>query len=254
MQIARVLDGDEARWCILEGGDAHVLEGDRFASPGKGRSLGALEQLKILRPIEPLNKVIGLWSTWRAKEERDGPGFFIKSPSTLINPGEPIVYPEIGVRVVYEAELAIVIGRRCRSVAVEEARDYVMGYSCFNDVTALEISVNTVVEQLGIGLQFQCGKAFDTFGVMGPCISTSADGDNAALRAWVNGELITDTNTSRMLWHTEEIVSFVSRFMTLEPGDVISCGTPLEFASIAPGDEVQIAIEGIGTLANPVTK
>jgi 2-keto-4-pentenoate hydratase/2-oxohepta-3-ene-1,7-dioic acid hydratase in catechol pathway len=129
-----------------------------------------------------------------------------------------------------------------------------MGYSCFNDVTALEISVNTVVQQLGIGLQFQVGKAFDTFGVLGPAIATDIDADNVALRAWVNGELTTDTNTSGMLWNTNEVVSFVSRFMTLEPGDVISCGTPSDFAAIVPGDEVAIEIEGIGTLTNPVAK
>src|SRR5262249_38152250 len=132
-----------------------------------------------------------------------------------------------------------------RSVAVSDARKHVLGFTCSNDVTGWELTKNTTLDWLA-------GKCFDTFGVIGPWIATDLDGDDLALQAWVNGRQITDTHTSRMLWNTKEVVSCVSQFMTLYPGDVISCGSPPEYDAIKPGDEVTISIEGVGTLTNPV--
>jgi 2-keto-4-pentenoate hydratase/2-oxohepta-3-ene-1,7-dioic acid hydratase in catechol pathway len=195
--------------------------------------------------LEPGNKVVCLLSNWRSRDGRDGPSFFIKPPTTLIDPGQPIVYPDLGLRVVYEPELAIVIRHRCRAVDVAHARQYVLGYTCFNDVTAFEMSVAT-------NFAFLPGKSFDTFGAMGPWIETDVDPDSVALQASVSGRVITDTHTSRMLWRSDEIVSWLSRFMTLDPGDVISCGSPPDYDAIKPGDTVDITIEGIGTLSNPV--
>jgi 5-oxopent-3-ene-1,2,5-tricarboxylate decarboxylase/2-hydroxyhepta-2,4-diene-1,7-dioate isomerase len=245
VRVARIEHDGNAAWCAVEDGVAHLLDGDIFASPEVGTTVGPVSEVKLLRPVESHNKVVCLLSNWRSKDDRDGPGFFIKPPTTLIDPGEPIVYPDLGIRVVYEAEMAIVVGQPCRSVTVEQARARVFGYTCFNDVTAFEMSEAT-------NFSFLAGKSFDTFGAMGPWIDTDIDPDNASLRASVSGRLITDTNTSRMVWSTDEIVSWISRFMTLFPGDVISCGTPPEYDAIKPGDEVEITIEGIGTLANPV--
>jgi 2-keto-4-pentenoate hydratase/2-oxohepta-3-ene-1,7-dioic acid hydratase in catechol pathway len=252
MRIGRVAVGDQPTWCVFEDGQAYELEGDRFTNPKRGKALGATASLKVLRPVEDGNKVIGLWSNWRAREDRDGPSFFIKSPNTLINPGEPIVYPDICERVVYESELAIVIGKRCRSVSVADAPEHIFGFSIFNDVTALGMKVNTVVPALGIGLHYQAGKAFDTFGVMGPCIANEIDGDKLDISVLLNGKTTTEANTSNMIFHSDDVVSFLSQFMTLNPGDVISCGTPLQMADIAPGDQIDMTIEGIGTLSNPV--
>jgi 2-keto-4-pentenoate hydratase/2-oxohepta-3-ene-1,7-dioic acid hydratase in catechol pathway len=189
--------------------------------------------------------VICLLSNWRSKDDRDGPGFFVKPPTTLIDPGDQIVYPDQAIRVVYEPEIAVVIGSTCRSVNPENARDHVLGYTCFNDVTAFEMTATT-------NFPFLAGKSFDTFGVAGPAISTSIDADSVSIRASVNGCVMTDTNTSRMLWSTDEVVSWVSMFMTLNPGDLVSCGSPPDYGSIAPGDVVEIHIEGIGTLRNSV--
>jgi len=207
--------------------------------------VGSVDELRLLRPVAEHSKVVCLLSNWRSKDGRDGPGFFIKPPTTLIGPGEPIVYPDLGSRVVYEPEIAIVMGQRCRSVSPAQARAQVFGYTCFNDVTAFEMKEAT-------NFAFLAGKSFDTFGAMGPWIETDIDPDDVSLSASVSGRVTTNTHTSQMLWSTDDIVSWISRFMTLVPGDVISCGAPPEYDAITPGDNVEITIEGIGTLANRV--
>jgi 5-oxopent-3-ene-1,2,5-tricarboxylate decarboxylase/2-hydroxyhepta-2,4-diene-1,7-dioate isomerase len=245
VRLGRVAGAGGALWALIEDGQAYAIDGDRFDGPARGAPLGPVEQLRWLRPLEPHNKVVCLLSNWRSKDDRDGPSFFIKPPTTLIDPGEAIVYPECGTRVVYEPEIAVVIGKRARAIGIGEVRDHVLGYTCFNDVTAFEMSLAT-------NFSFLPGKSFDTFGIAGPSISTDLDPDDTPLRASVNGQVITDTHTSRMLWSTVEIVSWISIFLTLEPGDLISCGSPPEYGPIEPGDVVEIEIEGIGKLQNPV--
>jgi 2-keto-4-pentenoate hydratase/2-oxohepta-3-ene-1,7-dioic acid hydratase in catechol pathway len=182
------------------------------------------------------------------------PVVFAKLTGCIIGPGQPILLPPDTVEVDYEAELAVVMGRRCRGATVSDALDFVAGYTCLNDVSARDF-------QLGDG-QWVRAKSQDTFGPMGPYLVTREDipdPQTLPIRCRVNGKTLQDSNTDKMIFGVRELVAFISRGITLEPGDVISTGTPhgVGFARKPPiflksGDEVVVEIEGIGKLSNPV--
>jgi 2-keto-4-pentenoate hydratase/2-oxohepta-3-ene-1,7-dioic acid hydratase in catechol pathway len=182
------------------------------------------------------------------------PVVFAKLSGCITGPGAPIVLPPDTHEVDYEAELAVVIGRRCRSVSAAQALDYVAGYTCLNDVSARDF-------QRGDG-QWVRAKSQDTFGPMGPYLVTTEDipdPQTLPIRCSVNGRLLQDSNTSMMIFGVRELIAFISRGITLEPGDVISTGTPqgVGFAQKPPvflkaGDEVIVEVQGIGKLSNPV--
>jgi 2-keto-4-pentenoate hydratase/2-oxohepta-3-ene-1,7-dioic acid hydratase in catechol pathway len=154
------------------------------------------------------------------------------------------VLPRISDNVQHEAELAVVIGKRCRNVSAAEARAYVAGFTCLNDVTARDIQRAET--------QFTRAKSFDTFCPIGPWIIEGMPQGDRAVRCRVNGELRQDGNTAHMIHDPASLVAFVSRVMTLEPGDVISTGTPAGVSQILAGQTVEIEIEGVGVLSNPV--
>jgi 2-keto-4-pentenoate hydratase/2-oxohepta-3-ene-1,7-dioic acid hydratase in catechol pathway len=184
------------------------------------------------------------------------PVLFAKLLNSVIGPDESIVLPLDSTEVDYEAELAVVIGRRCRRVSAEEALDYVAGYTCLNDVSARDF-------QRGDG-QWVRAKSQDTFGPIGPYLVTQdeiGDPQTLAIRCWVNDRLLQDSNTSKMIFPVRKLVAFVSRGITLEPGDVISTGTPhgVGFARKPPvflkdGDRVVVEVERVGRLSNTVKK
>jgi len=182
------------------------------------------------------------------------PVVFAKFSSCITAPGAPIVLPPDTKQVNYEAELAVVIGRRCRGVSAKDALDYVAGYTCLNDVGARDF--------LGSDGQVVWAKSQDTFGPMGPCLVTREDirdPQRLPIRCWVNGQLLQDSNTDKMIFGVRELIVYISRGVTLEPGDVISTGTPPPVGSarkqpvfLKAGDEVVVEVEGIGRLSNPV--
>lgn len=182
------------------------------------------------------------------------PVVFAKLTGCITGPGVPIVVPPDTQEVDYEAELAVVIGRRCRSISAAEALDYVAGYTCMNDVSARDF-------QRGDG-QWIRAKSQDTFGPMGPYLVTSEDipdPQSLPIRCSVNGKTLQNSNTRMMIFGVRELIAFISRGITLEPGDVISTGTPhgVGFAQkpplfLKPGDEVVVEVEGVGKLSNPV--
>ncbi len=182
------------------------------------------------------------------------PVVFAKLTGCITGPGEPIVLPADTKEVDYEAELAVVIGRKCRGVSTADALDYVAGYTCLNDVSARDF-------QRGDG-QWVRAKSQDTFGPMGPYLVTGEDipdPQTLPIRSLVNGNILQNSNTDKMIFGVRELIAFISRGITLEPGDVISTGTPhgVGFARKPPiflkaGDEVVVEIEGIGRLSNPV--
>ena len=210
-----------------------------------------LNSVTLLAPVEP-SKIVNFGWTFAAhalevggEAERKDPLVFLKPPTVITNPGDPIIYPHgLSNQVEYEGELAIIIGRRCKAVTPEEALDYVFGYTCFNDVTARDLTKTDP--------EMTRGKGFDTFGPLGPWIVTGLDPTDIRIITRLNGEVKQDARTTEMSFSISELISYISQVMTLLPGDVLASGTPAGSASIQPGDVVEVEIEGIGVLTNPV--
>jgi 2-keto-4-pentenoate hydratase/2-oxohepta-3-ene-1,7-dioic acid hydratase in catechol pathway len=205
--------------------------------------------LSLLPPVAP-SKIVAVGRNYaeHAKElGNDAPAepvLFLKPPSALLPPNGTIIRPPQSQRVDFEGELAIVIGREAKNVGRAHWRDYVLGFTCADDVTARDLQKKDV--------QFTRGKSFDTFLPLGPCIETDLDPSSLSLTTRVNGETRQNGNTSQMIFSCDVLMEFITSVMTLFPGDVIITGTPAGVGPLASGDVVEVAIEGIGTLRNPV--
>jgi len=234
-----------------EGRSVAVHTGNLFDAPQPtGERLGAAE-LEWLAPCRP-GKVVGLWNNFRAAAEKNGwatpaePLYFLKAPSSVIGQDAPIPPPRgYDGRVAYEGELAVVIGRRARGIGPADAAAHIFGYSCANDVTAMEL-----LQRDPAFPQWARAKGFDGFGAIGPVIETAFDPAGATLRTLVGGRERQNYALSDMFFPPHELVSRLSFDMTLEPGDVILCGTSLGVLPMKPGTVVEVAIDGIGTLRN----
>jgi len=172
------------------------------------------------------------------------PLIFMKPPTAVIGDGEIIIYPPQTQELHYEGELGIVIGKKARNVSIEEAKDYIAGYTCANDVTARDLQ--------RMDGQWTRSKSFDTFCPLGPRIVKDVDPTNLAIATRVNGVTKQSSNTNQMIFNAYRLVSFISAIMTLLPGDVISTGTPPGVGELQVGDVVEVELEGIGTLRNTV--
>jgi len=251
MQIVRFKAGGKTRYGALERGAVVEYTGTPFALFRRGRRRYPLTQTVLLAPVVP-SKIVAVGLNYRdhAKEMHlplpDEPRIFLKPTTAIVGPDDPIVYPPQSRRVDHEAELAVVMKRRCRNVPAERAREYVLGYTCLNDVTARDL-------QQRDGMPSRA-KAFDTFCPIGPCIATDIDPNAVTIEAWVNGGLRQSSSTKELIFPVEEIVARVSEVMTLLPGDVIATGTPPGVGPLEPGDRVEVRIEGIGSLRNTVVK
>ena len=208
-----------------------------------------LEACTLLAPCTP-SKVVAVGLNYKDHARELGmelpkePLIFLKPPSSVIGPMEEILCPASSSQVEYEAELGVVIGRRAKDVIREKALDFVLGYTCLNDVTARDLQKKDV--------QFTRSKSFDTFCPLGPWIETDLDPFDVSVMSFVNGEKRQDSNTSQLVHPVDRLIEFISSIMTLEPGDVIATGTPYGVGRIVPGDEVAVEVEGIGRLVNPV--
>jgi 2-keto-4-pentenoate hydratase/2-oxohepta-3-ene-1,7-dioic acid hydratase in catechol pathway len=235
----------------LDGSDVAIHSGDLFDSPSPTGERVPLAGLEWLTPCRP-SKMIALWNNFAAAAEKNGwsrpaePLYFLKAPNSFAAHGQAIVAPnpEVG-RIAYEGELAIVIGRRAKSVPVDQAAAHIFGYSCANDVTAMEL-----IARDPSFAQWARAKSFDGFGVFGPVIETDFDPAAATLRTTVGGRERQNYALNDMFFTPAELVSRLSHDMTLEPGDVILCGTSLGVLPMKPGVSVEVTIDGIGTLAN----
>jgi 2-keto-4-pentenoate hydratase/2-oxohepta-3-ene-1,7-dioic acid hydratase in catechol pathway len=242
------------RFGVLEAqGMVRVYEGDMFADARPTATTLPMSSIMPLAPCQP-GKMVALWNNSRIQIEklkRDTPKevlWFLKPPSCFITHGQPIVYP-VGhtERVVLEGELGVVIGRKCKGVTAEEARDYIFGYTVINDVTSVDI-----VKRDPTFPQYDRAKGFDTFGVFGPVIATGVDPMTLVVRSYVNGEQKQELPVTDYVFNPFETVAEIAKTVTLHPGDVIAMGTTLNAAPIVPGDTVEITIDGIGSLVNPV--
>jgi 2-keto-4-pentenoate hydratase/2-oxohepta-3-ene-1,7-dioic acid hydratase in catechol pathway len=172
------------------------------------------------------------------------PVIFLKPSTAVIGPGEIIRYPDMSAQVDYEAELGVVIKDRVRNIAPDEVKDHILGYTCANDVTARDL-------QRKDG-QWTRAKSFDTFCPIGPWIETGLDPGNLLVESYLNGERRQSSRTAQFIFPVNYLVSFISRIMTLNPGDLIITGTPSGVGPMKPGDEIEVRIEGIGSLKNKV--
>jgi 2-keto-4-pentenoate hydratase/2-oxohepta-3-ene-1,7-dioic acid hydratase in catechol pathway len=208
------------------------------------------DDLPLLAPVNP-GKIVCVGRNYAAHAAELGnevpkePLIFLKPPSSIIGPDEPIVLPSFSQRVEHEGELAVVIGRRCSHLSdTDNPLSYIFGYTCLNDVTARDIQKNEV--------QFTRAKGFDTFCPIGPYIETDLDPSNVLVETRVNGALRQSGNTSLMVYPVAFLVRWISRMMTLEPGDVIATGTPAGVGPLVAGDTVEVSVAGVGVLRNAV--
>ncbi len=250
MRLARYLYRGRIRYGILENEILREIEGTPFQGI---RELGygvRLEEVELLPPVFP-QKIVAVGLNYRDHAEELGmplpeePVLFMKPPSSLLPHGGTILYPKMSQRVDYEAELAIVVAGECKDLSVEEAGGQILGYTCANDVTARDLQVKDG--------QWTRAKGFDTFCPLGPWIETEVDPSDLEVRLYLNGELRQASRTSAMVFGPDYLLSFVSRVMTLYPGDVILTGTPAGVGEMRPGDLVEVEIEGIGRLSNKVS-
>jgi 2-keto-4-pentenoate hydratase/2-oxohepta-3-ene-1,7-dioic acid hydratase in catechol pathway len=241
----------QAKFGTLEEETISVFEGDMFKQPAATSETVALESIKYLTPCQP-SKMIGLVNNFYAAAEKGGlpipeePHYFFKPPSCFLPHNGEIVQPESPVgRVIYEGELGIVIGKECKDVAESEVEDCIFGYTCVNDVTALQI-----INAEPSFAQWCRAKSFDTFGVFGPGIRTDLDPSPLAIKTILNGRVRQDYPVADMIFSPRELVIRISRDMTLVPGDLIICGTSVGVLPMKPTSTIEIQIDGIGTLTN----
>ncbi len=246
------------QWGMLVDDLVFPLEDAPYARPRNGRYVPEMaygvepmpvDSVKLLAPVTP-SKILCVGRNYADHAAETGsevpkePLIFLKALSSLLDVGEEVVYPSISQRVDHEAEIAVVIGKRCRFVDEADALDYVFGYTVANDVTARDL-------QNSDG-QWSRAKGFDTFGPVGPWIDSNFDPRNRAVRCQVNDTMRQESNTDRMIFSIARVISHISQAMTLLPGDLILMGTPEGISSVQPGDVMTVEVEGLGVLRNAV--
>jgi 2-keto-4-pentenoate hydratase/2-oxohepta-3-ene-1,7-dioic acid hydratase in catechol pathway len=246
VKYVRYESGGTTSYGILDGETIRELRGDLFANPAPtGREL-RLADVKLLAPCEP-SKVIAVGLNYRShlgtREPAAYPGLFAKYPTSIIGDGENIVIPADAGNVHYEGELVLVIGRTAKNVPKGQTRPYIFGVTAGNDVSERDWQ--------GADLQWFRAKAADTFAPIGPAIVTGLNYDDLLLETRLNGEVVQSERTKDLIFDVDTIVSYVSRYVTLLPGDVIFTGTPQTTRAFKPGDVVEVEIEGVGVLRNP---
>jgi 2-keto-4-pentenoate hydratase/2-oxohepta-3-ene-1,7-dioic acid hydratase in catechol pathway len=249
MKLARYLDGGHIRYGVLEGDTIQEIVRTPFSGLERQGRTRRLDEVEILPPVFP-QKIIAVGLNYRDHAEEFGlpipgePILFMKPPSSLLAHGGEIIYPSMSGHVDYEGELAVICKTQCRKVTPGEAASHILGYTCANDVTARDLQVKDG--------QWTRAKGFDTFCPLGPYIETGADPDGLTVELRLNGETRQCSSVSNLIFGPAELLSFVSRIMTLYPGDAILTGTPSGVGELHPGDTVEVVIDGVGLLRNTV--
>ena len=235
------LDGDQISICSNTLFEEPVLTGETVS----------LSEVELLAPYTP-NSILALWNNFHERAEAEGqtipatPLYFMKPVTSIIGPGETIFRPRgHSGRVIFEAELGIVVGKQCSNISAAQADEHIFGYTCVNDVTAIEFLFEDKAFQ-----QWTRSKGYDTFTPLGPCISTDIDPAGLNILAIQDGETRQDYPVSDMIYSPQQIVAMISEYQTLVPGDLICCGTSVGARTMKPGTEIQVSIPGIGTLVN----
>jgi 2-keto-4-pentenoate hydratase/2-oxohepta-3-ene-1,7-dioic acid hydratase in catechol pathway len=250
MKLARCEYNEKIYHGIVKGESIHIIDRSPYDDYKETGTEFDLVKVRLLPPAVPTKFVcVGQNYIGHIKEigatPPEKPLWFLKPPSALIGSGDPIIFPRMANRVDYEGELAIVIKTTMKNVNRNDALKYVLGYSCFNDVTERKLAAANP-------FNLAIAKSFDTFAALGPYIETELDPDHVQLKTYLNGKLMQDDNTSSCVFDAAYLLEYLSHCLTLFPGDVISTGTPKGIAPMSPGDVVEVEIEGIGKLSNPV--
>ena len=246
--------GSDPLFGLLEDGDLiHVITGDPiYSGIQKTAAIVELSKVRLLTPVIPRSKVVCIGKNYADHAAEmggvvpDEPIIFLKPNTSVIGPNDTIVWPDMSERIDHESELAIVIGRLCKDVPIERVSDVIFGYTIANDVTARDLQKKDG--------QWTRAKSFDTFCPLGPWIDTDFVPGSQKITATVNGEIKQSAQLSDMIFKVPEIINFVSRVMTLLPGDVILTGTPAGIGPMIAGGSATMSIEGLGELTNKVSK
>ena len=249
MKIVRFWDGNQIAFGKLENDKVKIIEGDVFGGYKIGNKEYEVQQIQILAPCDPTKVVcIGLNYFDHANELSmpvpKTPVVFLKPPSSITGPNTNVFYPPGCTRLDYEAELAVVIGQITRYIEPHQASDRILGFTCSNDITARNLQPKDG--------QWTLAKSFDTFCPIGPFIETELEPNNLEIKLFLNGEQKQSSNTSEMIFNIEHLISYISKHMTLFPGDVVITGTPAGVGPMNVGDVVEVEIERLGKLTNTV--
>jgi 2-keto-4-pentenoate hydratase/2-oxohepta-3-ene-1,7-dioic acid hydratase in catechol pathway len=241
---------DTIRFGTIEGDKIRVYKGDMFDAPELTDITRQLAEVKLLMPVVP-GKVLAMWNNFHALgkklalEPPAEPLYLLKTPNSYLDPNDTIRQPRGNGKVAFEGELGIVIGKTCSNVSEADARDHMFGYTCANDIT-----VNEIIKRDPTFPQWIRAKGFDTFCPFGPVIATGLDPAMLVVRTILNGEIRQDYPINDMVFSAHQLVSLISKDMTLNPGDIILCGTSVGVGSMRPGSIVEVEIDGIGKLSN----
>ena len=247
MKIVRFSMDGTTGYGVVKDNEIQAIEGKPFGELEMSDTCYPRSDVKLLAPCEP-TKIIAMGLNYHSHAREldmalpNSPLTFLKPSSAVIGPGDNIVYPSASHRVDYEGELAVVIKKAAWRVKAEDALDYVLGYACFNDVTARDLQSSDC--------QWTRAKGFDTFAAIGPWIETELDPSNVNIETYVNGKLKQQGNTDDLIYSIAEIINFISNVMSLIPGDIIATGTPSGVGPMYPGDTVEVRIPPVGTLRN----
>jgi 2-keto-4-pentenoate hydratase/2-oxohepta-3-ene-1,7-dioic acid hydratase in catechol pathway len=253
MKIVRyTADGGSPAYGILEDSTVFALQGDLYGEFSKGAEVGSTDGVQLLAPVEP-GKIVAIGLNYKDhvteldpdRKLPEAPVIFMKPQSGIIGPGEAIELANPENETHYEAELVVVIGKKARDVSEAEALDYVLGYTAGNDVSDRKV-------QYASG-QWVQGKGYDTYCPLGPVVETELDPGKVQVQSRLNGEVRQNSNTEVLIFSVPFLVSYVSKVMTLNPGDIIMTGTPHGVGPMKEGDVIEVDVEGVGVLSNPVT-
>ncbi len=251
MKLVRFFYHKTISWGVVSGSNVRLLKGDPYQKVVFLKKTIPFKEIKLLVPATP-SKIVLAGLNYRDHAKELGmkipkePVIFLKPPTALIADKEKILYPQKVKRLDYEAELAIIIRKKAKNISKKNVKEYILGFTCLNDVTARDLQKKDG--------QWTRAKSYDTFCPVGPCCETKLDVNDLKIESYLNGKIKQSSSTKQFIFSIEELVSFISKVMTLLPGDIISTGTPFGVGPMKGDDITQVCIEGIGSIKNKVLK
>ena len=242
-------NGNETRWAILEGEKVLPLKGLPYEAPETDGTSLSLKDVRLACPADA-TKIVAVGRNYYEhvlefhNEVPQEPMLFFKPTTALLDPDSSLEKPAFTDRFDYEGEIAVVFKKKAKNVAKEDALSYILGFTCLNDITARDIQLSDD--------QWTRGKGLDGSAPVGPFVADGLEHNRIGIRTYLNGELRQDGNTSMMMWDIPSVIEYVTKYFTMLPGDILTCGTPVNVGPMVPGDVVEVVGEGIGTLRTTI--